>query len=143
MYVLASRLLLAAILAAGLTASAAWAGDGKGSPSGTECPYSGGDCARCDKPCQGSSHGCKSHACQKETCPAEPGYDDDCSGDDECCDDDCSGEGRCDRSDAARCQDDGDDDEGDDDDADDCDEDGDDIQCAAAEDDCCCDGWFF
>ncbi len=134
MHVFASRLLLAAIFAVGLTASAAWAGGG-------------------DKPCQGGSHqcaqghsgqGCKSHACQAQTCPAEPGCDEDCSCDDEGCADECRCEHRCDRCSDCRCQDSGDDDEGDDDDAgdDDSDDDGDNVQCAD-EDDCCCDGWFF
>jgi hypothetical protein len=146
MHVSASRLLLAAIFAVGLTASAALAGgdggDGKGSPRGTQCPYSGGDCARCDKPCQSSSHGCKSHACQSETCPEEIDCDD-CSCDDECCDDDCCCEGHCNRCSDCQCQDDGDDDDGDDE-ADDGDDDGDDVHCAAEpDDDCCCDGWFF
>src|SRR5262245_57016971 len=119
MYVLASRLVLAAIFAVGLTASAAWAGgrsDGKG-PCGTQCPYSGGESSRCDKPC----HAANDHA----GCPAEPGCQEDCDCDDECCDenccdDDCSCEGKC-----SRCERIGVDFENADDGDDDCDEDAD------------------
>ena len=140
MHVYRSRLLLAAIFAVGLTASAAWAGGrgsgGKGSPCGAPSAPCKESCSDCGKPCQASNDS-SAKACATKACQAEFCCEEDC-----CCDDECScdaegrkacgnrcragacGEGAC--CDEECC-------EGEccDPSADCCDEDG-----------CCCDGWF-
>jgi hypothetical protein len=124
MHVYRSRLLLAAILAVGLMASAAWAGGrgcgGKGSSCAapTACK---GSCSVCGKPCQAGSEssakGCATTACTTKAefcCEEDCCCDDECSCDGECCAGEC-GEGECCDPSADRCDDEG----------------------------CCCDGWFF
>src|SRR5467141_622674 len=86
-----SRLFMAAVLAVGLSASAAWAGgrgcDGKGSAGGGHRQSSRATCSPCDTSRSGCGHDCGS-GCPAYGCPAQPGCEQDCGED--CCDKDCS-----------------------------------------------------
>lgn len=117
MNVYRSRLLLAAMLAVGLSAGSAWAGGrgsgGKGSPCAANACK--GKCTDCGQPCQagsdtakgGTANGCNAEFCCEEDC---------------CCDDPCCAEGCGEECRQGEC----------------CD------PYACSEDDgCCCDGWFF
>src|SRR5437763_9659834 len=127
MHLSVSRLFLAAVLAVGLSASAAWAGGrgsgGQGSPCSGHYQSSKAACSPCDKARAGCGHDCAS-GCQAYGCPADPGCQQDCGQD--CCDKDCTCNDcyRCrahrDRCGDCRCKDGDEDDEGDDAEDEDC-----------------------
>jgi len=144
MHLSVSRLFLAAVLAVGLSASAAWAGErgrnGQGSARDNHCQSSKAACSPCDAPRPGCGHDCAS-GCPAYGCPAAPGCESNCC-DEDCCDKDCVCHDAC-RTKAHRgygdyrCKD-GDDDDGDDADDEDCGDDG-----KIVDNSDCCDGWFF